>query len=379
MKKFIPPLLLIILIIFIAIPIVLIPTGCPLNKTSTTPIYSIAVQFEDNVSFDKESKTLQFGLVKAESGENTVAGEITNSGNTPLTLNELLLENTIHYKLGPLTLPLRLKSGESIKFSITFNPQDSGTQGTTLTINYTSDRAESEQISLIGEGNYAPSAQFGIEVSGATNYPGVNGFYLKQESTHNLHPLYKKSDSPDYYIYFFSPDGNFWGIDTTFNEDYPWYDGELAQVHGPLCYIGSLDGSGLYPPEFEEQSSSKWVENYTSTPQITVKTGITRDTVAGVLRANYRYNDPEGDKESETTFKWYKSDTVDGVYTEIAGATTNEYILDPTVDNDKYFKLEITVTDDRGMTGDSVTSDPYYVEPSQLLANNQGVITSPKL
>ncbi len=367
MKKFLKNrkyVLFLALFFSIVIPIVLVTTGCPLSKSSLIPHYSLSISFENSPNFDSETKTLQFDVTAAQKEETTITGEIGNKGDTTFTINSLILEDTINYKLNSTNLPLKLEPGETLNFSLSFAPQTSGNQNTILTINYTTDKEKSETITLMGEGNYAPTAQFVIEVSGATNYPGVNGFYIKDENTFNLHPVYKKSGSSDYYIYFFAPDGYFWGINPTFDESYPSY-GETA--NGPICYIGALNANTAYPPETEEASNSVWVENYINTPQITIRTGITRDTTNQILSANYRYSDSENDSESGTTFKWYKSDTIDGTYTELSGVTGNEYTLNLGTDEGKYFKLEVTVADERGITGEPIVSDPYYVEPAQLL------------
>ncbi|NOY08479.1 MAG: hypothetical protein GXP33_06530 [Spirochaetes bacterium] len=353
----------------ILIPVILIIAACPTGTLpgatpGTTPNYSFSVLFNDT-AFNTETDTLDFGPVKAGSAGSEVTGTISNDGDTAFSVTAIALgDSASSYSLTIPTLPYTIEPGKTADFSLAFTPESSGVITTKLTISYTADTDKSVEINITGEGNYAPVAQFGIDVSDSTAYSQVEGFYVKDGGSHNLRPTYKKSGATDYYIYFLNPDGSFWGIGTyPFDDRYPYF-GEGTD--GPLCYIGVLSSANYYyPPEHELASGLNWVENYTNTPVITVKTGITRALGSDVLTANYHYSDSEGDAESGTSYQWYRSDTAEGTYTEITVATAKQYTIDPNKDYDKYIKVKVTPADDKGIAGDAVTSDPYYVEPPQ--------------
>ena len=59
------------------------------------------------------------------------------------------------------------------------------------------------------------------------------------------------------------------------------------------------------------------------------------------LRGVYLYEDQESDTEAETQYKWLRSNTGNGVYTEITGANRSEYQV-TSEDQGKYILFEIT-------------------------------------
>lgn len=337
-------------IFIILIPVILIIAACPTGTLpGATTNYSFSVLFSgDSASYDKTTSTLDFGPVKAGSAGSEVTGTISNDGDTAFSVTAIALGDSAgSYSLTIPTLPYTIEPGKTADFSLAFIPESSGVIPTTLKISYAD--ADSVTVNITGEGNYAPVAQFGIDVSDS-GYSGVDGFYVKDGTYGSTPPLvYKKSGTTDYYIYFVSNDaGNYWGVDSALETSPPSF-----------CYIGplSIDHSWLYPPEYD--TSGGWVANIEAAP--VVETGITMDTGNGILKANYHYSDSEGDAESGTSFQWYRNDTADGTYTAIPSETTSQYTIKPT-DYGYYFKVEVTPVDAKGMVGDTVTSDPYYVE-----------------
>ena len=81
---------------------------------------------------------------------------------------------------------------------------------------------------------------------------------------------------------------------------------------------------------------------YPPTPPVArnvVITGIPE--VGKTLTGNYDYFDINGDPEGESTFRWLRSDTENGEYTAIPGATGTTYTITEE-DIDKYIKFEVT-------------------------------------
>ena len=109
-------------------------------------------------------------------------------------------------------------------------------------------------------------------------------------------------------------------------------------------------------------SGGNYIKMLASTDAAPIATGI---KVVGnpqegvVLTASYTYIDFNGDPEGTSTFRWLNSDTPEGTYTEIAGATALTYTLAAT-DVNKYVKFEVTPVASGGttLTGTSVLGSP---------------------
>lgn len=63
--------------------------------------------------------------------------------------------------------------------------------------------------------------------------------------------------------------------------------------------------------------------------------------IGETLNGNYTYSDINGDSEATSLYRWLRSDTFDGVYSEISGATSSSYTATAS-DNGKYLKFEVT-------------------------------------
>lgn len=78
--------------------------------------------------------------------------------------------------------------------------------------------------------------------------------------------------------------------------------------------------------------------------------------VGSTLIGNYTYYDSDGDKELGSTFRWLRSDSIDGTYTAIEGANARTYKLTQN-DKGKYIKFEVTPRAEyEPTTGFAVTS-----------------------
>jgi len=171
---------------------------------------------------------------------------------------------------------------------------------------------------------------------------------------HNAHITYLKPGSPDQYIYWYTNDGEFWGIDSDFRAGYP--HGESDDP-----FYAAWEITSDYPPDSE---MSDWAEKVSSpTNVIDVKTHIYYINGADVLAVNYDFLDEEGALEGATRFQWYKSDIVsdDSSFSSILGATSETYEIVPG-DFDYFFRVEVTPFATSGITqGEPVESDPYLL------------------
>ncbi len=104
-----------------------------------------------------------------------------------------------------------------------------------------------------------------------------------------------------------------------------YFDGHIDEAS---VSIGTDKGwiNGFTPP----------ASPYSASPTIsgTEETGAT-------LTGNYTYQDAESDPEGTSLFRWLSSDTLDGTYTPISGATSQTYVVDQAYLG-KYLKFEVT-------------------------------------
>ena len=63
--------------------------------------------------------------------------------------------------------------------------------------------------------------------------------------------------------------------------------------------------------------------------------------VGQTLTGSYTYSDINSDPEGTSTFKWLASDTADGIFVDISGATSNTFMLTP-YQSGKFIKFEVT-------------------------------------
>lgn len=75
------------------------------------------------------------------------------------------------------------------------------------------------------------------------------------------------------------------------------------------------------------------------------------------LTGNYTFVDINGDLEGQSTYKWYRADTIEGSQTEIAN--TDEYEL-TAADTNKYIFFEVTPVA-QSVSGNAVKSKPVFI------------------
>jgi hypothetical protein len=81
-----------------------------------------------------------------------------------------------------------------------------------------------------------------------------------------------------------------------------------------------------------------------ATPSVPIASGVTisgTETVGQTLTGTYVFADPNGDTEGTSLYRWLRSDTANGTFVAISGATGATYIL-VSADLNKYLKFEVT-------------------------------------
>ncbi|UNY97918.1 hypothetical protein MQE36_12580 [Zhouia spongiae] len=87
-------------------------------------------------------------------------------------------------------------------------------------------------------------------------------------------------------------------------------------------------------------------------------------TIGELLTGNYIYTDPDGDAESGSAYKWYRSDDNGGTdKMMISGATAQQYTLQD-ADRGKYISFEVIPNDgiDAGMAVESTLEGPVKID-----------------
>ncbi|MBI9108705.1 MAG: DUF1573 domain-containing protein [Spirochaetales bacterium] len=298
----------------------------------------------DEAAFDA-AEIFDFGLIEAENDSKTVNLNLINTGDADITVTAVELSDSTNYSLTKPELPLTTVAGGSAEASVTFSPIASGAFSATVSITVEG-FTDPFVVNITGEGNYPPTVQFGIEVTGAGT-AAANGFYTRngfKSPNADSRPRYDKAGSTNYYCYiYFSASGDIWCIADTLNaanslEIYPEYE-------YPDSFIP------LVPP------ASGWTTNEGLDEPPT----ITRYDITGVynydneeLTANYFFSDADGDAENTAaaSFQWYKSAIVDGTYTAIGGATAKTFTPNESA---IFLKVAVTPVAATGITAGTAT------------------------
>jgi len=331
MKKCALILLCISLVLFVTV------LSCDNTPPGGSSLYSITI---DETVYET-STAYSFGLTETGSTGKTITLVLKNTGDTDIAVSAIALSDTVNYSITTPALPHTAAAGSTVTTSVIFKPQTSETHAATVSITVEG-FADPFVLNLTGQGNYAPTVKFGIEVSDSKN-ADTNGFYERESALLNNKPKYTKSVLPVYYCYSYENDGYLWCFHNNTDaswENHPLYDEDRSGVMVP-----PVDG---------------WLDSV-SDPQplkvsrydITGTGGFTNE----LLTANYKYYDAEGDIEDSVSYQWYASDTENGTYTAISGETGKTYT--PSDKSGKYIKVEVTPTAKTGITaGTPVMSSP---------------------
>ncbi len=82
--------------------------------------------------------------------------------------------------------------------------------------------------------------------------------------------------------------------------------------------------------------------------------------VENTVSASYRFFDPEGDEEGNSTVRWYSSASEDGAYSPISGAEGKALLITADLVG-KYLKYEVIPCDETGVQGEAVWSKAIFV------------------
>ncbi|MFE7331733.1 alpha-L-fucosidase [Streptomyces sp. NPDC057565] len=84
----------------------------------------------------------------------------------------------------------------------------------------------------------------------------------------------------------------------------------------------------------------------------------------GGLEVGYRFQDPDGDTEGATRFRWLAGPAKDGPWTPLTGVLTRNIGI-PLSYGGQYLRAEVTPVDETGMTGRSRLSPPVLVKTAE--------------
>jgi len=342
------------LFVLFAVTAVVILAGCPSGTYTVGDLLEITV---DSAAAELNADgVLDFGIVKAQGGSETVSLTVTNTGDETISVTSIEISDTANYSLELPALPGSVAPGETTQYSLTFAPAGSGDIPATVSI-VAQDFAEPAELEVTGEGNYTPVPLFGVTVSGAGTVD-ANGFYERDGfrtsgsvSSPATRPLYTKTGTPNFHIYIYNAsDDQIWGLDDSLDADYPvWplysaWDASTSMLPPESASLWAVDDGGAEPP-----------------PSLTIQDiGYTDPFTGETLTASYVYFDEEGDPEAAGTaaFQWYRGDSPTGTFSAISGATNMTYTTTGS-DDGKYLKVGITLTAETGITaGEEVLSSP---------------------
>ena len=97
------------------------------NPVVSVPVSGVATAAGALIS---NPSSLSFGSVQVGKGQ-TLSAALTNSGGSSVTVSQASVSGS-GFAIGGMNLPLTLAAGQSAPFSVTFNPQSSGSAGGTL-------------------------------------------------------------------------------------------------------------------------------------------------------------------------------------------------------------------------------------------------------
>ena len=106
---------------------------------------------------------------------------------------------------------------------------------------------------------------------------------------------------------------------------------------------------------FEQMGLLDIEKSLPSARLVTVTMGENR-----TVNASYVFDDPQQDLESDSVYRWLISDTKDGTYQPVSGATGKSYTY-PESENGRYIKFEVTPKNKSGLTGITVQSAPIFL------------------
>ncbi len=317
----------------------------------------------DGLETASEGSSLDFGMLEAESASDTIKISVTNTGDSDIVVTEAALSDSANYSAALPDLPLILIPDSPVEFDLTFAPVSSGQLDLTVTITVEGSE-EPFAFTVTGEGNYPPVIVKGITVTGAGT-SAVNGFYAFDSVSTDAagFNIYKMTGETGYYYYPGESSRSF--LHTYYLYTSPEYDSDGDGDPRPLYKAIIGISGGAIPPN----GSTK--EDTGTTPVPTIVSEISVDTedhpffAGDTLRAEYLFEDADGDPEGSTAYQWYTVDPADpSASAAIPGATGRTYTLTSS-EEDFLIKVEVTPVASTGIpAGDTVTLGPSDIVTS---------------
>lgn len=172
------------------------------------------------------------------------------------------------------------------------------------------------------------------------------------------------ADDVDYYKFTVPEGGGYYNIDflSQFDISIYIYDNDewILYDQGYEAYMQSFLSEGInylmVRAEDDDFGSYSFIVSGIHKPlakDVSISGAV---RVGSTLTGRYTYYDGDSDAEAGTTFRWLRSDTANGTYSEIAGATSDRYQLTQN-DLGKYIKFEVTPkTNNEPAIGEAVIS-----------------------
>jgi len=203
--------------------------------------------------------------------------------------------------------------------------------------------------------NSAPVATFYdydylVEGAGTT---GANGEYTLLPDEIDSTAAYSNGT---HYIFRYLNGPRYWCIDSVTS-------GQSSSAD--MLYYKFYSSVSDYLPETKPEDSSADYskgDGTLSVPEVTGRMPISGYTgeEGYILRGNYIFSDEEGDLETNTTYKWYRSDDSSVTGLEIPNATDQTYETS-VADEGQFLRFEVIPADSSGSIGMPLLSDPVYI------------------
>ena len=191
---------------------------------------------------------------------------------------------------------------------------------------------------------YAPSEQNwftnNVLVGSLSNKIGLDPTYHNGVETNSYFADMSEADS-----LFTDYDGGDFSLSTA----------GLAKVKGQISEFENIETSDIGPQPYERDGKAQTVGGgrpVISNPSIRLN--------GGYASVDYRFTDPDGDKEGRHMVTWYVSDKADGTYKKLGAG--NMHSLPVSEVEGKYVKYQIIPYDATGLDGEAVWSQAMLAE-----------------
>ena len=162
-----------------------------------------------------------------------------------------------------------------------------------------------------------------------------------------------------------------WFVSNDINGDWIQLENTDDQFYIPADFEYNYVKAGLKVTN-EDGLSSNYETNMASAPMAPVAGNVRvvgRVSVGANVEAKFDFSDVNNDEEGQHIYTWLKSDMENGSYTEIAGQTTKNLLIDDSLSG-KYIKVRvIPVSTSYPEEGEAAESTAYYVSAHNYIEN----------